>query len=573
MRGILVLAVVVACWCGSSLGRPPGDPTPGNPVLCNNALTLPGTPGTTLVCDWPIDPPLPPVLGPGESWAVQAGQTGWMPDREPAIFVQTWTGLHALNPKGLNWWWGPRVAAANGVPAPADTPRDEGKIQFDMMGRPIDIVPDLQDSYPGPGNGQVDQVEILEHYLNKFYMEGFRRFIFKLPGGNAFNQDFNINQWQLMPQWKQEFFVGTDPLPDPDPATAFWPQWRADHPDAYFELYTGFPIPLGLCTACYKENGFIGDLDQARSEFVDIGGGEFNWRWVTPCPSVPQAEDYNPWSQRHVSYVVESIQPWIDVGFSGFWMDAASSNGYFASDQRTYGRRRGLLELAFQPYFKNQYVLPPGTTDPQYGRYVRFGGETFPDVFLPGPPAREVVDDCSVAFAGWFGFSTVATTYTLLNNVPIRAFKQAADGWLFDRTRSEMLIAPIELRSLNGTLEPPFSWEEIGEARRRGFVMAQYNCDDMMVCERIKRWYSMGQIRICDFDGDGFVTSTDEVGMHAAVNASLAEQAAGGTPLKVFARGDFNANGQIDEVDRSMWTYWAAHDIDKVLNYGRAKDR
>jgi hypothetical protein len=252
-------------------------------------------------------------------------------------------------------------------------------------------------------------------------------------------------------------------------------------------------------------------------------------------------------------------------------MDAASSNGFVGQDPKNYGRRWAQLELSFQPYFRNQ-VFPTG--------YVRFSGENIPTSVVSTNPYREVIDDCSVAYCGWYGDSRQATLLTRPPGSPtlVRTFKPSQDGWFFDRTRSEVLFAVNPDRSIDQIPEPRFTLAELGEARRRGFVLALYNLDDFRDYENIKRWYSMGPIQVADFNADGLVNSDDFVNFNAALNESLALQASGGNPLKVFARGEANQDNIISEADRTYWVSVYNHCIGNpgscaIVNFGGADDK
>ncbi|MDX2147751.1 MAG: hypothetical protein SFZ23_09545 [Planctomycetota bacterium] len=270
-----------------------------------------------------------------------------------------------------------------------------------------------------------------------------------------------------------------------------------------------------------------------------------------------------------VTSIIQSIQPWIDAGFSGFWMDAASSNGsYPPNDLKVYGRRLAQLELSFQPYFRSQNV--------------RFGGENIPISLVNNV---EAVDDCSVALCSWLAISTQPTRYFERQGQPVREFKsESPEGWFFDRARSEVFFVPDTSRSLtiNSTKydEPPITFAEFGEARRRGFVLALYNLDGAQQSEYVKRWYSMGDIFVADFNADGSVDLSDVADMNEAVDRSLLRQQQGLPVLKVFANGEFNQDPGhvIDENDRAYWMQqWLLcmqnpNGACAIINYGGPDD-
>lgn len=491
-----------------------------------------------------------------------------------------WNGNHERDPVGLNWWWGidtPAPLNASGQ-RPADSPRDLGDIQFNAVALPIGIKPRNDDSVPGPGDGILDQMQVLEWYLEEYYEQGFRRFVFKLPGGNIYNQDFLITQWQLMPLWKQNFFKGIDPVipgGPPPPVGGHWNRIKGRFPGAIFEVYIGFPIPAAPCSPCYKSNSVAGQLNEVASEASRTDDDEIFYRWLVACPGVPLAEDFNPYSQRHVNYVIDAIKPWADAGFSAFWLDAAEPNGFFVTDQRFYGRRLGFLEMSYMPYFRQ--------------RGVRLVGETFPTLTVtmqvPGsaPVNREYIDDCSVAYGAWFGLAQPATIYNQFlpptPGVNPRTFKLISDGWSFNRATTEVHFAPVnperhKLAPPGSIVEPDFSSEEVGEARRRGFVVSQYNCDDMRRCEYVKRWYSMGMIRVADFNGDGAVNAHDRIEFESTYQVSRSQIQAGLPVLRVFANGNITPfDTLIDQNDVDLFNLYFDVAKDATLDYHTADDR
>jgi hypothetical protein len=71
--------------------------------------------------------------------------------------------------------------------------------------------------------------------------------------------------------------------------------------------------------------------------------------------------------------------------------------------------------------------------------------------------------------------------------------------------------------------------------------------------EQIKRWYSMGMIRVADFDGDGDVDIADRNLADYVINVRATVPVG---EVTVFATGDIN---QVDGVTSADWTLWLAH--------------
>lgn len=524
---------------------PSPDPTPGNPILCAD-LQTPPLPTGNLVCTYTPPNPIPQAALPGQNYTWIPPSTTpvlpWTPYREPAIFIQMWNGSYSRNPYGTNPWWGVNQSPTNTTDAPpADVPRDVGRLALDNQGQPY-ILPD-------GNNGITDQWEIMKWYLDLYYTQyGFRRFIFKLPAGAVWDQDFTVNQWQLMPAWKQDFFA------NPNSPLNLWKNGNPNavppippKPGVQFEVYVGGLLPLGMCTPCFTSNTFGGSnavLNQSRG--VQTGTtpqGQPIYEWRIQCPGVPTAQQFVPWDQRHVNMYVEALRPWMLAGFKGAWMDALNENERIPVPGQPGGRvnaqrRRGLLELAYMPIFR---TVP--TT-------LRIGDETFPERLtpIPGGGNAETIDDCAVAYTRWFGVSKVATNWVHDHPDPNqrRQFKNISDGWLFDRTKSEVVLALIQAdRLVNGTpvTETPWTYDQVKAARERGFVLSLYNVlkdgafDSKTTAGYMQRWYSMGKIYVVDFDGDGVVADPEDKNkFEAAYNASFGNNSI----LPVFANGDVN---------------------------------
>jgi hypothetical protein len=526
-----------------------GDPTPFSPIQCTNIFTPPPPSTLPLVCPWSEpNPRLQIALNDqNQSWLpITNNPLPWQPFRQPAIILQMWNGSHDLDPYGLNWWWGrfQRATAAGQTPI-ADEDLDRNSVRLDSDGYPEYFVQNPDENGDGvpDTNGKKDKWEAFEAHLDYYYEKiGIRRFILKLPGGNVIDQDFNVNQWQMMPAWKQELFSNYNS------AFNVWRR-RPDRQGAVFEVYVGGPIPLGLCSPCFRDNPNplpsppITPLFDARSDA--------NLKWVVNCTGQAVSEQFVPWNQRHVDLMVEALKPWVDAGFKGIWLDAINENAKVPSgptplpgERANAQRRRGLLELAYMPIFRNQQV--------------RIGAETFPARWFPNTGGNAAtIDDCAVGYTRWFGLGRVATTWdpNAQPPTPKRAFHNNND-WFFDRSKSEVLIALAAADRGSGIVEAPWSFDEIGEARRRGFVLAMYNTRDQKAptLGAMMRWYSMGKIEVADFNGDGDVNEADRQKFDTEFAISFANPTG---RLAVFATGDVYPDGVFDGNDQSLfYFYW-----------------
>lgn len=506
-----------------------GDPTPDNPFVCDGIFVSAGLPPPTWTnsndprnCPPPSSSLTP--LAPGFSWI----STMHVPDRRPAIHIQTWNGTWNDDARGLSPEWQGDIV-------------DEKRLSANLK--------DLE-HFP-QGNGVPDQIEWLAGELERRYQDGWRRIIVRLPAGVAFGrvlapasgndppliggQTQSMNQFKSMPSWKQTWMLATNgPIQ----------QFRARHPanpnnpndenNLSLEVYIGFNIGAGSCTTCVNRNSenaagletavrnvWLGDRDEFGSA-VEIP------RIVTGCQQILSgapsnvdltAVDFSPRRQDHLNAVYDALIGWHTAGFRKIWLDTGADN--FNLEGRR--KRWAMLELAHNPFFRNTLG-------------IQFGGEPLPYA----NDSATVVDDCTLRYAPFFTESDPVTNWNLQPGGPaatIRTFK----GFTFAKHLSEVLLAFNPTRPG----EPSFTFQETGEARRRGYILAPYNCLDRY-CEFAKRWYSMGVINVPDFNGDGNVAPADRLELIAAIAAYDPMNLQQPT---VFATGDINADGAVNQSD------------------------
>lgn len=108
------------------------------------------------------------------------------------------------------------------------------------------------------------------------------------------------------------------------------------------------------------------------------------------------------------------------------------------------------------------------------------------------------------------------------------------------------------------------TWNVLGAARSFGYVLTVMNAgadfeggnaDKAEVIERLKRWYSMGPIRVADFNGDGGVDNQDLYDFRAAYAQYRDDAPAPGPdrPFTVYATCDLNQDGKVTIDDWNMF--------------------
>jgi hypothetical protein len=278
---------------------------------------------------------------------------------------------------------------------------------------------------------------------------------------------------------------------------------------------------------------------QACVGFESNGDPRFAQVWTHPfTPSgfpnngLPFA--FDPREPSHMDLLSLVAMPWpCRAGIKSIWFDAASEN------RTSQPYRWGYLEFSHHPYIR--------------ANGIRIGGETIPTTDNNG----NIPDDCAIANMKWLANSQVAMPRS--SPTSPRAFRPLFK--FSPRQNSEVHLVDNE----NG-----LTWDEWDEARERGFVVSMYAGKGIRQIELTKRWYSMGPIRVADFNGDGIVDLTDYTKAHAAINYAIANPS--DVPIKVFATGDIDGNGVIDNFDNIEFDlYWGSYPND-VRPYGEAKE-
>jgi hypothetical protein len=118
--------------------------------------------------------------------------------------------------------------------------------------------------------------------------------------------------------------------------------------------------------------------------------------------------------------------------------------------------------------------------------------------------------------------------------------------------------------------ENGLAWDEWEEARERGFVVSMYAGKGIRQIELTKRWYSMANIRVADFNGDGLVTMLDRDMALAAIDHAIANPEA--IDIIVYATGDINNDNFIDEDDRLYFNDVFFNHPELIENYGEARN-
>jgi hypothetical protein len=532
-----------------------GDPTPENPFVCPGVYVAAGLPVPT----WPnnLDPrnctPAPSgltPLGEFETWISTSNLH--IPDRRPAIHIQIYDGTWSQNdPRGVNEFW-------------------EGGENLDGFR----LSTNRTQMLPG-GNNVPDQFDWLTTELESRYANGWRRFILRLPAGVAFGTVIreaqqpdpelwgghtqSMNQWGAMPTWRQNWMVQT------------CQQFLSRHPrnnnnpndpnNITLEVYIGFNVGAGSCTTCVNRNNIAVAGANPETIIANVWTGirqdgvAFEVpRAITVCGSINSgaaasvglsAVDFSPRRQDHLNVAFAEFIGWHSAGFRKIWLDTGGDN--FNVEGRR--KRWAFLELANNPYFRSVLGL-------------RFGGEPLPYI----GDNRDSVDDCSLRFAPFFTESNPVTTWDQQVRTFIAMPLQLSKGF------SEVLL------SFNPTRpgEPEFTFAEVGEAIRRGYVLAPYN-SFARTEELVRRWYSMGRIRVADFDGDGDVDPSDREQLVTAINTHNANPP--GVPISipiVFATGDINQDGAIGPADLAEYDFRKGRDLigdtaNATIDYGIAQ--
>lgn len=522
----------------------------------------------------------------GNTWVT--AQPNFIPDRRPLIIINfangSWKGNANSNPNGsltanyvgdvnaslagnqfglTDWWFGkhaqyPAVLTdtATNTKVPATTLATH--VCYPWLDYPNGI------AYLQAGTNSVpDQLDHLLATLDRYWLDGFRRFVLFLPGGVPFgvqvagtftgtDQNSNqvsivqsfwgghnqpMNQWQIMPQWKQvelqtrlnAWLDAHQPVPAPPSG------WIDVAQIPSIELYTGSPVGSDVNDPCVQSNLWSPNVVLANQGAPPSQVNEPRWvslptAWayvggfwsslgsvvpITPC-SGSSTFDLDPREVSHLRYVWDALNPWKSAGINRFWLDAGSDNANVGGRRHLYG----MLELSYNPVFAQNNF--------------RFGAETFPVV-----NNGNSVDECNAHRAPWFGLLDVCATPTGPNNSWSNyTFK----NWTWSRSATEAVLWV----NYNST------YRQLVEARQRGYVLACANNDNAngrKLTELIKRLYGSGWIYLPDFNGDGVVEPTDlddwrwmaQVYRPANTNIGIAS----------YGFGDINGDGHVDAIDES----------------------
>jgi hypothetical protein len=564
---------------------PPGDDPIGYacPDFSQNAAVYrPRTPTGT-----------PALIGlpNGNTWVT--AQPNFVPDRRPLVVINfsngSWSGKSNTNPNGdlsanyvplidatkagnqfglAGWWFGKHPQYPSVL---TDTSSDSKSIAFTAATHILipwaqypSGVPLLQSG----SNSASDQCDYLIATLDRYWADGFRRFVLFLPGGVPFGVQYGgyfeqrdangnlvgstvqaywsghnqpMNQWQLMPQWKQvevqsrlSYWLSQH-YPVPLPGEQIDP---ADIPS--IELYTGSPVGTDVNDPCVQSNLWSPNVVLANQgappsqvnapRWVSLatewkyesGLGQFGAIGsivpITPCAG-SATFDLDPREVSHLRYVWDALNPWRSVGINRFWLDAGADNANVGSRRHLYG----MLELAHNPVFV------------QNG--FRFGAEAFPVIGNDG----NVLDDCNALRAPWLGLLDACATRTGIDSIG-EWTGYTFRNWNWSRSTSEAVLW-VNHRS---------SYRNLVEARQRGFVLACANNEDpngRRIQELIKRLYGCGWIYLADFNGDGDVDLTDLDDWRWM--AQVYRPAHPNIGITSFGFGDINADGYVDSYDEA----------------------
>ncbi len=607
-----------------------GDPTPETLPHCdmhlfpkNDNPHPEGIPGQTPF-GWLYNYAYPPAYS---SWADTPELSPWTPDRRPMMTIQLGSADWAQNSRGNPefWWITSAYTDDNGhLTIHPDTA--DGRVPFDpalagqdkyspnipqSMGGPVGGTFDSDKLWVADGgvyryqpNGVPDQFDGLIRTILRWREFGIRRVMLHLPAGVAGGKYLGIdsghptdlryrkyggatqsmNQYHGMPVWKRDYFQGGlvqmgnfQPKNAWDEfLTAYCDPSDPDHVD--IEVYIGGGIPVNSGDNVNTERTDLnypsadpnpGYIDRLESyEGLDDDGLEvrkFVWRdWnftlTPPAPIDPRHSFtfYNAQGQpvnRHgnMSHVYNTISPWFSAGIRRIWFDTASEN--FSSASATdwgHERRWGAVEFAHNPWIRTNQI--------------KIGGETIP-TFDVGPVGNtvEILDDCAVANMPWFAtFQVIA--YEDDSTTGHRTWKNYAKTHLSPNT---------EVHILDNT--DHMEWVDFEYAREHRYVVGAWNAygTHNKTAEMMKRWYSLGKIKVADFNGDSVINASDLSMANTAIDEGIAFHAnpinnGGEVFPAVFGNGDIDGNGRIEEADRTLFTtYWDAHlaGTDLIRNY------
>ncbi len=577
-----------------------GDPTPETGTACAWHL-LPAASGRSV--DTPFDPIAPlgwlfdTTSGNVASWANTPGLATWTPDRRPMMTVQLSSAGFGQNPHGNRdtWWIARYFTDAGGkTRIHDDVAEDQRSPNIPELGGTFnsryDWLVDGNNQYLNAPNNVPDQFDALIRTILRWREYGVRRVMLHLPAGinggkylgyaaghsgdpnyrvyGGTNQ--SMNQFHAMPAWKRHYFLGVDA--EGNPAPNAWTAFKSAHPEMDIEVYVGGGLPqnsIDLGTeptnnslSTNPDDLYSGALRDVRQAYLGLNGSGQEvrgpvWReWYSDStPGWPIDPRKQFWVRGsggggvgvwelvpgNLDQVYNQLSPWISSGIKRIWLDAASENNrQGVNDMAGWERRWGALELAHNPWIRNQNI--------------HIGGETIPTINIVNPNGSitEILDDCAVANMPWFANFQVVSSPNSGTTGP-RHWKNYAMTTLARDTTEVHLLDDTSF----------MDWSQYQYAREHGYVVSAYNAygTNPKEAEMMKRWYSIGKIRIADFNGDGVINATnpslpnDYEMAHAAVERSKAFAEANNRQIfpAVFGNGDFDGNGTINDLD---WFYF-----------------
>ncbi|MDX2146809.1 MAG: hypothetical protein SFZ23_04745 [Planctomycetota bacterium] len=549
-----------------------GDPTPLTPPFCSyhlyptNQPVVPCADGCCAIASNPMGHLV------GSSWAAQS--PAWVKDRRPLVMIQMASADYQHNPRAqVDWWW-------------IQTDNDPALLQADACAyaggnwscdnwTPLPVEAGIGwTDFPFPRvqapNGVPDAFDALIRRIKVYaQVHGFRRFALHLPAGVLgvrFSElgianpvtgaqypkyeagtTQSINQYQGMPQWKREYFTGWTYIANDLVVRNAWGQFVdefvADNPDDpaqankySMEVYIGGELSRESCTLATQTTHAVPEEGEPASTWYDgvpeLVASFKEWRlqappdafepvftelWTEPRQPVGTPYAIDPRIPQHMQTLWAHINPWIIAGFKTIWLDATASNTL------TDARRWGVLELAHNPYLRQMNV--------------RIGGENIPTLDVNALQ----LDDCALATTRWLANSQSIIDWQGTSACELAPFRYPKASFFFNP-------GAHEAHFLHASCGGPLNWDEQQDIRRNGFVWSAYG-GDLPSIEQVKRWYSMGKIRVADFDGDGQLTSADHALAYSVTHVSQQPS------IVVFATGDIDDNGVVDTAD---WTAWEA---------------
>ncbi len=495
--------------------QPMAPAPPCTPDPCPTQIVRPACPAPN--CHWYPDPANPAAFA----------------DRRPTAMVGMFNGSWLNNSRGHDpqWWAGAGSSCT-------DMARDEFS-GYDMA--------TFQFTLPG-ANGRPDQFDKLIANLEDLYLRGYRRIMLYIPAGVVNCQNVPASQWWPMAGWRRQWFAtGTITTP-------YGPQlgvkgWIQQHPTVEMSVYMGWQIG-DPCSICYQGNASAGSCPPGGTDCWPLA----HWfpchhEYSTHAPATTNAAD--------LCTVWQNVQPWRQLGFGRFWMDAAS---VAASSGATEFR-----EFAYNPNFT-------GSPTPV------FGGEAFP-FGPPLPNGRNPIALEEFDYAPWV--ILLGTAEAPWNN------GNACPGACLPPCDPCLDSAPTTAGAHEWNLTTPAPpgggvregaiWPAYLPGCEGGGVHRDWDCGwerlkntyEWYICKGFTYWqgdllptqsgiaeriFGFGQIKPGgDFDGDGQWTPADWQHWQDQYYPWLLAQAGLGSNMRLtYYHGDMDSSGVLDAADLVM---------------------